>query len=252
MSTYDDCLKRVNDILDDKTEIKSLDHIPANDNLLTYKNGIKAWVGALFLDMRNSTDYFIDNKPDIVARVIRAFYSEIIGILKEGDFYREIGIRGDCIYAIYDANKKKDLNEIFDKAVRINSFQDMFQKNLRKKGFPTFSIGIGLGASKNLIIKAGQSGSGINNLVWIGEAVVHASKLSEEGNDQDGYAIYMDSTFYSNIMDFTANESKQLKNKDLLNETTVDDEIVYCGNVIKTDFSNWIKGKFKQWVMRRI
>lgn len=83
MSNYDyrSGKQRVIDILTSKTAIEEAEIIPSNEDEFTYENGIKSWVGALFVDIRNSTNYFKGNKQEIVSRVIRAFCSEIISIL---------------------------------------------------------------------------------------------------------------------------------------------------------------------------
>ena len=44
----------------------------------------------------------------------------------------------------------------------------MFNKLLEDKGFQKIYAGIGLGCDKKLIIKAGQSGSGINEMIRYG------------------------------------------------------------------------------------
>ena len=83
--------------------------------------------------------------------------------MNQNDNYREIGIRGDCVFAIYSAPKQKDLSKILDDAAMIVSFNKMFQDILKDNNMPTFKIGIGLGASKDLVIKAGKKGTGIND-----------------------------------------------------------------------------------------
>jgi len=95
--------------------------------------------------------------------MMRAFCQEIIRILDQNPNYREIGIRGDCVYAIYNCPYKDDIGSIYDDAVTVNTFNNMFQKLLENINFPTFDIGIGIGASEALIIKAGKKGTGISN-----------------------------------------------------------------------------------------
>ena len=51
----------------------------------------------------------------------------------------------------------------------------MLNKLLGQNGYPTIQAGIGLGCSQDLIIRAGQSGTGINDKIWIGKAVVDAA-----------------------------------------------------------------------------
>ena len=61
---YKEGKKRINDILNSKTEIKELDSIPKDETEFTYENGIKTWVGALFVDIRDSSTYFKENNSD--------------------------------------------------------------------------------------------------------------------------------------------------------------------------------------------
>lgn len=243
MSDYDykTGKQRVIDILTSKTEIKEMDSVP-NDSKFTYENGIKSWVGALFVDIRNSTDYFKDNKPETISRVMRAFCSEIITILQANDNYRQIGIRGDCVYGIFSVTEKDDLNDILVNAAQINTFQKMFQKILSNNSMPTFEIGIGLGCSKDLVIKAGRKGTGINDFIWIGSAVIDACKLSSQGNKNDFEPIVMDGCFYTNVEEWKVSNEKTIsdfcskKYSEKLNE-----DVWQCSLII-IDFDNWING----------
>ena len=242
---YIESRKAVLEILDSKTAIRKENKIPQNASEFSYSNGVKTWVGALFLDMRNSSDFFTENNPDIVARIMRAYYSEIIKILEDNDNYREIGMRGDCIYAIYSAPKQADLNEIFDDAVVINTFNNMFQKVLAQKNYPQFSMGIGLGASEDVVVKVGRKNSGFNDKLWIGDAVINASNLSSLGDSKNGYPIYVDSTFYYNVKDFPIGKDEKATNESFFEEEPLDNETVYKCNVIKVQFEKWIESGFK-------
>ena len=241
---YEESRIRIEDILNSKTDIKEVESISNDEDGFTYENGVRTWVGAMFIDIRNSTDYFKDNNPEKVARVMRAFTSELIEILRQNKKYVQIGIRGDCVYAIYSVQAPQDLKSIMSDACFINTFQQMFQAILYKKGWPTFEIGIGLGASQDLVIKAGRKGTGINDNIWIGDAVIDASKLSNEGNTSGIDPIVMDSCFYENIKDFDANKNhkyfyyaKSIRSSKL-------SEYVYCCNMITVDFNNWITDRF--------
>lgn len=237
---YKEGKKRINDILNSKTEIKELDSIPKDETQFTYENGIKTWVGALFVDIRDSSTYFKENNSEHIARIMRAFCSEIISILNKNDKYRQIGIRGDCIYAIYSAPLKSDLMNILGDAIMINTFNKMFQKILENKKLKTFKIGIGLGASQDLIIKAGKKGTGISDNIWIGDAVIDASKLSGQGNKDCFEPIVMDSVFYENIKDFDANKEHKYSHYFNLKKSFTLNENVYHGNMIYIDFNDWI------------
>ena len=121
----------------------------------------------------------------------------------------------------------------------------MFQKILKTKGWPTFEIGIGLGASKDLVIKAGKKGTGINDNIWIGEAVIDASKLSNEGNTSGIDPIVMNSCFYENIKDFDAND--KFRNSHYISrvQSKKINEYVYCCNMVIINFDTWVMERMK-------
>ena len=111
--------KRIKEILNNKLQVIENDKIPNNDNF-TFSNAYYGWVTAIFVDIRNSTDLFSKDDKEIVSKMIRSFTSEVIEILRKDDLLREIGIRGDCVYAIYTTPKKSDILEIMDKSFYIS------------------------------------------------------------------------------------------------------------------------------------
>ena len=177
--------KRIKEILNNKLQVIENNKIPSNESF-TFSNAYYGWVTAIFVDIRNSTDLFSKDDKEIVSKMIRSFTSEVIEILRKDDILREIGIRGDCVYAIYTTPTKEDILEIMDKSFYINTFMKMLNKLLDEKGFSTISVGIGVSTAQELVVKAGRKDVGINNSVWIGDAVTKASKLSSLGN-KNGY-----------------------------------------------------------------
>lgn len=226
-------------ILKSPTKIVKKDKIPASDSEFTYSNGIKTWVGALFVDIVSSSKLFSEANED-TARIMRSFCSEIIAILKDDSNYREIGIRGDCVYCIYTAEYQKDLVNIFKHAYRINSFMEMLNKLLYQNGYPQITAGIGLGCAEELIIKAGQSGSGINDKIWIGKAVVDAAHLSDKANRNGIQSIAMSPLFFDNISEHLFEENVEYRNWIVPNSYYGTPEFYHC-NIIETGFSNWIE-----------
>lgn len=240
MSNYDyrSGKQRVIDILTSKTAIEETKTIPSSEDEFTYENGVKSWVGALFVDIRDSTNYFKNNKPDIVSRVMRAFCSEIISILQADDNFRQIGIRGDCVYGIFSVPYKSDIETILNNAIVINTFQRMFQKILNDYSMPTFEIGIGLGCSIDLVIKAGRKGTGINDFIWIGDAVIDACKLSSQGNKDGFEPIVMSECFYNNIKDIDVNKDETYSKFCNRKYSENLGEYVWHCNLVMTDFNN--------------
>ena len=92
MANYDykEGKKRVNAILNDENNIEEKDKVPSENNF-TYHNGYYAWVTALFVDIKDSTKLFSENRKTSTSKIIRSFTSEIIEILRGDDNLREIG-----------------------------------------------------------------------------------------------------------------------------------------------------------------
>lgn len=247
MSNYDfkEGKHRIIEILNSKTKIEQKDSIPSDENEFTYENGINSWVGAIFVDIVNSMKYFKENNAEHTARVMRAFCNECITILMSNDKYRQIGVRGDCVYAIYSTPLQKDLERIFSDACEINTFIKMFNKILTMNRFATFNIGIGLGCSESLIIKAGKSGTGINDNIWIGDSVIDASKLSSEAGRNGKRPICIDSVFYNNIKDFDANDEYKYSEYAKRDLSSKIGSYVYYFDLVATAFNYWIDGGMK-------
>jgi len=240
---YKESRDRVEEILSSKTEIVKKDAIPSNDDEFTYKNGIKTWVGALFVDVVDSSE-MCKSPDENTARIFRSFCSEIIAILKDDPNYREIGIRGDCVYSINTAQYQKDLGSLFDSAFQINTFLDMLNKQLENHGMNQIRAGIGLGCAEELVIKAGQSGSGINDKIWIGKAVVDASKLGDKANRDGINPIAMSVLFYDNVHEILEERNENYKNwikaYKPYGYASSQVEFYHC-NIVNTSFQKWIE-----------
>ena len=113
-----------------------------------------------------------------------------------------------------------------------------------KKEWPTFLIGIGLGASKDLVIKAGKKGTGINDNIWIGDAVVDASKLSDEGSIDEIGPIVMDECFYVNIKDFYVNSKEKYGDCLRRFHSAKLGAVSYHCDRVMSDFDDWIDREF--------
>ena len=241
MYDYKKSKEAVEEILKSPTKIVEKDNIPPSDSEFTYENGIKAWVGALFIDIVDSSKLFQSPDED-TARIIRSFCSEIISILKDDSKYREIGIRGDCVYCIYSVSRQTDLVDIFQHAYRINSFMGMLNRLLKKNKYSTIRAGIGLGCSQDLIIKAGQNGSGINDKIWIGKAVVDAAHLADIANRSGISPIAMSPLFYENVIEHLCEKNEKYKSWISAHASGYygSTDYYHC-NIIETSFDEWVE-----------
>lgn len=242
---YKEGKKRIKNILDNKLEVFEQNKVPS-DNEFTFDNGYYSWVSAIFVDIRKSSELFADGDKEKVSKIIRSFTCEIIEILRDDDNLREIGIRGDCVYAIYTTPQKDDIYELADKTFYINTFMKMLNKLLQNKSYPAIKVGIGMSTAKELVVKAGRKDVGINNKVWIGDAVTKASNLSALGNKNGLSSIVYSECSYSNFIDKLIKKSGE-ESKDWFNSRySIDYGTYYDADIVKTTFNDWINSGMAQ------
>lgn len=229
----------VEKILENNTEILEKD-IPKNDDNFTYGNGIKSWVGSVFVDIIESTELIKNNDELEVSKILRSFSSEIITIMNSSDNVREIGIRGDCVYGVFFCPTKQSTYELANIAFHINTLVKMLNKLFRKKDYHQISVGIGvsIGNHKDLIIKAGKKGTGINDKIWIGDAVVNACNIANEAGRNMNGTIGFSSNTYDNFIDILEknNSGKNVRSWFSYNAYTK----TYYANIVKSEFDKWI------------
>lgn len=245
MYDYRDSKANIINILKSRTPVESKSSIPA-DSAFTYENGIITWVSAIFIDIENSSKLF-ETKNEKLARLMRAFTSEVICIFQDLNTYNQIGIRGDCVYSIYDIETKEDLVDVFRIAYKLNTFLKMFNKIIVNYGYEEINAGIGIGCDEDLIIKAGRTGTGINDKIWIGKAVVDASNLSSVAARNGISNIAMSPLFYNNVIDILKKENSNYSNwikphKKSCYSNAVD---FYHCDIIQIDFNEWIENGMK-------
>lgn len=242
MYNYRDSKSNIINILKSQTPIEKKNAIPV-DSAFTYENGILTWVASIFVDIENSTKLF-NTKNEKLARLMRAFTSETICIFQDIKNYNQIGIRGDCVYSIYDIKTTNDLIGVFKIAVRLNTFLKMFNKIIVNYGYKKINVGIGIGCDEDLIIKAGRTGTGINDKIWIGKAVVDASNLSTIAARNGISNIAMSPLFYSEIINSLLDRNKDYSKwiKAHKANSSID---FYHFDVVQTDFNDWIENGMK-------
>lgn len=240
--------QRIEEILNNHLDIEEVRTVPC-ENDFTFDNAYKAWISAIFVDIRDSTELFSNDDKEKVSKIVRCFTSEIIDILNDyqvdsdpQDYLEpeEIGIRGDCVYAIYSTPQKIHTYEIVNRAFFINTLLKMINKILDYYGYGNISAGIGISTAQEIIIKAGRKYSGINSKVWIGDAVTKASKLSGLGAKNGLNNIVMASCTHYNIIEQLKNISGESSASWFEEKYSNELGTYYHCNIIKTDFNNWV------------
>lgn len=165
-------------------EVKEL---PDRDKL-TYTNGFYAYCSALFVDIRDSSKLPDKYRRPALAKLYRAYISEMVAIMNGNEHAREINIVGDGVWAVFNTPYKSDIDGVFSTAAQTNSLVKVLNYKLDKAGYSTpIKVGIGVAYGRALMIKAGYSGSGIANIVYMGDVVNAAAKLAAKGSN--GYGV---------------------------------------------------------------
>lgn len=227
---YTKSIDRINNILNDSdSNYDKHTGIPSK-NLLTYDNGFYVDVTILFVDIRGSKELTTKHTRPVLAKIYRAYISEVIAAMKGNTCINEIYIEGDGLWAVFNTTTKDDVDSVFTTAYTISSLIDILNVKLIKKKYSSLKIGIGIDDGESLYIKAGSKGSGINEVVWIGKTVGQTAALCSYGNKKiDDRRIMVSETVYSNLSEH---------NKSLLVENI--SRGCYHGNVIRKDMQEWV------------
>lgn len=247
MTSYDykEGKKRVEEILNNKTGSIRKEKVP-KDEAFSFENSYRSWVTGIFIDIRDSTTLFKDTDSLKVSKIIRSFTSEVIDILYDDEIMREIGIRGDCIYAIYTTPDQSDIYNLADKTFYINTFMKMLNKLLAQHRLPAIKVGIGMASYEDLVIKAGRKHKAINSKVWVGKAVPLASNFSSLGNKNGNDALVYSECSYKNFIELLEKNNPKKRPREWF-EKKYDDVNgwYYTANVIKVEFDEWVEAGMK-------
>lgn len=223
--------KRIDEILaQPRGNFEEVAKLPDRDSL-TYTNGFYAYCSAMFVDLRDSSKLpGLYNRPAL-AKLYRAYISELVAICNSSTGAREINIVGDCVWAVYNTPKKPDIDIVFGLACKANSLVKVLNYKLAAANYKTpIRAGIGLSYGRALMIKAGYNGSGISDVVYMGDVVNAAAKLASQGSRDYEPPLMADRVFRQNL-----NERNQgfMKHNAALG--------CYSGNVISRAMENWYK-----------
>lgn len=198
---YQSASDRIKDILNQPTGVfQETSDLPNRDKL-TFTNGFYGSCSAIFVDIRDSSGLTTIYKRPNLAKIYRAFISEMVAVLNSAQSVREVSIVGDCVWAVYNTPKKPDIDEVFDVAVTANSVKALLNAHYEKKAIKPLRLGIGVDWGRALMIKAGFSGSGINDVVYMGDVVNRAAHIAHEADRNYNPSILVGSDFHLNLND---------------------------------------------------
>ena len=160
----------------------------------------------------------------------RSYISEVVAIINGNADCAEINIVGDCISGIFNTPYMSQIDDVFSTAAQISSLVNVLNCKFRKKDITPIQVGIGISYGRALMVQAGFKGSGIKDIIWMGDVVNTASKLSGMPIKtwSSNCEISVSSVFYENL-----NEH----NQSLLHKDPGDE--YYHGCVINTGMNEW-------------
>ncbi len=226
--------ERIREILNQPSgTFEEVDGLPDRDRL-TFNNGFYGMCSAVFVDIRDSSELTQKYKRPTLAKIYRSFISEMVAVLNADAYVREVNIVGDCVWASYKTTSKNHIDDVFAIAYQANTLLKLLNREFRSQSIDPISAGIGVDYGRVLMIKAGYSGSGINDVVYMGDVVNSAAHLAHEAGRGYRSPIFVGDSIYINL-----NEH----NQGLLSSQYIQGlGQIYSGNVIATGMNDWIDG----------
>lgn len=201
-----------------------------NKNSLTFTNGYYVDVTVLFIDIRGSKELSIKHTRPVLAKIYRAYISEVISVIKGNPTINEITVEGDGIWAVFNTTSNNDVDAVFQTAFTLTSLVDILNVKLLRKGYSAINIGIGIDDGESLYIKAGYKGSTINEVVWLGKVVGQTALLCSNANKNGNFRIMASEKVFNCLTE----HNKSLLHKNLSNNC-------YHGDVINIEMNEWVQ-----------
>lgn len=229
--------ERLEEIIDSSSTFDELQEIPNSDKL-TYSNGFYFNCYSIFIDIRDSSKLPKRYQKRILAKIYRAYISEIVAIFQSSKNCKEINIVGDSVWAIFEAQEKKDVLEVFHSAYASESLINNLNYKLCKKGITDIKTGIGICKGDALMIKAGFKGSGINDIIYMGNVVNQASKLCSKARKEVSSGLVIDIKTYQDLEGYHNNTNTY---QSMFQKNHISN--YYHGTIIRIDMENWLNLK---------
>jgi class 3 adenylate cyclase len=231
---FEDSFVRIQEILDSSDTFEQVESVP-NSDTLSYTNGYYFKCYAIFIDIRDSSTLPTKYQKRTLAKIYRAYISEIVALFQSSSNCKEINIVGDSVWGIYKSQSKEDVMEVFSAAYSACSIINTLNYKLCKKGINPIRVGIGIDKGDALMILAGFKGSGINDVIYMGGVVNNASKLCSKGSKNSNGTMVISPEVYNDLQGktngTTAYQSFFVKN-------TLEDN--YHATMVRIDMDNWL------------
>ena len=167
---------------------------------------------------------------DIRARYQRAAVSEFSCILGQESQCRDIFVRDNFIFAVFETPLKYHIKSVINATARINAFKSVINKKLGGSGTTLDTlVSVSFDSLELQMISCPRQDVQVQNLVWTGKAIHNAIRMLEQ-NEKTG--VIIESIVYENLDD----EDKVFFD--------VDGDY-YISNFVNTLINNWVKDNVK-------
>ncbi len=173
-------ITRINGILSSAdTSYEDADSIPDRDKL-TFTNGFYVNCCVVWVGMRESPSLTASCDRSTLAKLTRAYVSELVAVMHLSERCVEVNVHGDAVWGVFDTPHKPHVDSAFLTAVQCRTLVKVLNCRLREHGYDSIHAGIGMHYGRALMIRAGYDGSGIDDIVFTGDVVDVARALSDE------------------------------------------------------------------------
>ncbi len=229
---FNKSIERIDEIINTSSLFEDVYEIPDSDKL-TYNNGYYLNCYSIFIDIRNSSNLPKNYSRPTLAKIYRAFISEITAIFQSFDDCKEISIVGDSVWAVFNYKKKDDVLHVFQAAYTSNSIVEILNYKLCKKSINKIKIGIGIAKGRALMIQAGYKGSGIKDIIWMGDVVNQASKMCSKANKIVTQTLVITESVFTDLYGHG-------NGKDNYQSFFRKNENYYVADMIRIDMNDWL------------
>lgn len=192
--------ERIKEILDSSETFEEVDSIPSRSSL-TFNNGFYVNCTAVFIDIRGSSKLTENHTRPVLGKIYRSYIAECVAIMNDNNSCKEVFISGDCVNGIFDSPYQSQIVSAFETAGKLSSCIELLNYRLSKKGYQPIKCGIGIAYGRALMIKAGAKGSGVNDVVWMGDVVNEAAHLCHQGNRGSRKPVQISKLVQHNLTD---------------------------------------------------
>jgi class 3 adenylate cyclase len=187
---------RVNDLMSLQHDVQSLERVPTKLDA-TFGEKVSAIQAAcLFIDIRNSTGLISNNKPLVLASILKAFHYICIKTIKE-NLGEVRSFNGDGNLAIFAEQSCCD--NAVSSAFAIKYYLGHILKSKQGNAI-NLDFGIGIDYGTILVAKVGSPGEFNNDLIWIGSPINKSANMGNRAKSPNN--IYISDKVLRKLCDY--------------------------------------------------